>query len=362
MKIVIFVGGRGTRLWPLSRVSKPKSFIPLVNGQSIFQITYNRYKKAYKPKDIFITTEEAYVPFIKEQAPPVPDNNIIKEPERKDLLAACGLATAVVNKYFPGETILISWAKHFISKESVFLDALEAASQYAKESEKIVSVDAKAEYPSVHNGWVHIGKKLANKNGFDVMLIDKHIEKPKEHVAKKLFESNEWLINTGYRIWKADTMLDYYKKYQPDMYKGLMKIVGDWGTSKQNSTLKKEYGKLKKDSIEYGIFEKLPADVRATIPADMGWVESVMTWQTFYKSLITPKKKTIVDGGADTVFIDSDKNLIIGPKGKMISIIGISNVAVIDTPDGLLVCDMNKTEKVKDLYTKLEKYHKKYIK
>jgi mannose-1-phosphate guanylyltransferase len=360
MKVVIFCGGYGTRLWPISRKSAPKQFIPLVRGKSFFEITYSRYKKIFKPEEIFVSTEESQAQYVRRQAPEIPEKNIICEPERKDILAACGLATTVVNKYFPGETVLISWAKHLIARESVFLDAVAAAGEYAGKTGLIVSVDSKPSYPSVHNGWVKLGKKLAKVGDFEVVEIEKHIEKPKAEIAEKLFKSGDWLINTGYRVWKTDVMLSYYKEFQPEMYLGLLKISQAWGTGEQERVLKEEYSKFKKDSIEYGIFEKLPGNVRATIAADMGWEDIGISWELFYKSLITPKERTIIEGGADTEFVDSKDNLVMGPKGKMIVVIGVTNVAIIDTKDGLLVCNLNESEKVKDVYKKLEQYHKKY--
>lgn len=360
MKVVIFVGGRGTRLWPVSRVGLPKPFIPLVNGKSFFEVTYRRYRKIFKPSEIFISTETPYVSFVKRQAPEVPQNNIIAEPERKDLLAACGLATTIVNKYFPGETVLISWAKHLIARESVFLNAVLAAGEYAEQSKMIVSVDSKPEYPSVHNGWVKLGKTLTRSNGFKIVEIEKHVEKPKSKLAKEMFDSGDWLINTGYRVWHTDTMMGYYKKFHPAMYKGLMKIAKYWGSKRQGRVLRREYAKFEKDSIEYGIFEKLPGNVRATIVADMGWEDVGISWETFYKALITPKVKTIVEGGADAEFIDAENNLVYGPKGKMIAVIGLSDIAVIDTPDGLVVSKIDLSQKVKDVYKKLEQYYKEY--
>jgi len=345
----------------VSRKSAPKPFLKLVNDKSFFQITYERYRKVYGSEEIFISTEDKHVHYIKNQAPEVPQQNIILEPERKDILAACGLATAVVNKYFPGETVLISWAKHLIARESVFLDAVAAAGKFAEKTGLIVSVDSRPSYPSVHNGWVKLGKVLGTIDGFKIVEIEKHIEKPNEALAKKLYESGGWLINTGYRVWKTDLMLNYYKKFQPAMHKGLERIINAWGTSKQEEVLRKEYRDFKKESIEYGIFEKLPGNVRATIAADMGWEDIGISWELFYKSLITPKQKTIIEGGAEAEFLDSKDNLIIGPKGKMIALIGVSDVAVIDTKDGLLICRLDQTEKVRDLYKKLEQYHEKFV-
>lgn len=360
MKVVIFCGGYGTRFWPISRKSTPKQFVPFIKDRSFYQMTYERYRKEFGPDEIFISTDEDYIHYIQEQTPEVPKNNIIAEPERKDILGACGLATAVVNKYFPGESLLISWSKHLIARESVFLNAIKAAGKYVDETGLIVSIDSKPSYPSIHNGWVKKGKKLETIDGFDILQLEKHIEKPEKDVAQKLYKDGGWLINTGYRIWKTDVMLGYYKKMQPEMYEGMNKIIDAWGTPKQQEVLKREYHEFKKDSIEYGIFEKLPKDVRAGIAADMGWEDVGISWELFYHSLITPKRTTIVEGGCDTKFIDAENNLVIGDKKKMVAVIGLSDIAVIDTKDGLLVCKLDQSQKVKDLYAELEHYYKNY--
>lgn len=360
MKVVIFCGGHGTRFWPISRKSTPKQFVKFLNGKSFFEITYHRFRKAFQPNEIFVSTDEDYIGFVKKQAPEIPDTNIIPETEKKDLLAACGLATAVINKYYPGEAIIISWAKHLISREAVFLNALKVASKVAVDTGLIVSVDSKASYPSVYNGWVKTGKKIFEIDKFKVLQIEKHVEKPKIDVAKRLFKNKKWLINTGYRVWKSDLMLENYKKFHPDMYKGLMKIIDSWGTKKQHEVLKTEYSKFISESIEYGIFEKMNGNSRATIAADMGWEDVGMSWDLFYKSLITPNKQSIIEGGANVELIDSEKNLVIGPKGKMIAVVGLSNIAVIDTSDGLLVCALDESQKVKDVYKKIDTYYSEY--
>lgn len=360
MKIVIFCGGHGTRLWPISRKSYPKPFVQIIKGKSFFQITYERYRKRFNSEDIFISTEDRYVKFVKEQEPEIKSKNIICEPERKDTLAAVGLSIAIINKMFPGEVVLISWAKHLIARESVFLDAVEAAADYSKETGLIVAIDAKPSYPSEHNGWVKLGNYLDQRRGFRIHEIERHIEKPKEAVAKRLFENGGWLIHTGYKVVKADMVMRFVKEFQPSMYEGLNKIAKDWGTKSQEKTLKAEYGKFKKTSVDYGLYEKMPRKVRATISADMGWEDSFISWELFYKSLITPKNKTIIEGGVDTEILDSKDNLIIGPKGKMIGVIGIKDLCIIDSNDGLLVCRMSDTDKVKDLYKKIESYKSKY--
>jgi len=360
MKIVIFCGGYGTRMWPVSRKTYPKQFYPLIKGRSFFQMTVSRFKKAFKPKDIFVSTEEVYISFVRKQAPEIPKENIIAEPERKDNLGAVGLSCAIIERRFPGEVMMVSWSDHFISQEMAFLQAVSAAGEYADKSGLIVSVDEKPTYPSVHHGWVKTGKVLSRLDGHNVVSVLQHVEKPAKEIAERLFSSGDWMINTGYRAWRADVMLSYYKKFVPKMYAGLIKISEAWGTGRWEKIVKSEYHKFEKESVEYGIFEKLPKNKRATIPVEVGW-EDAGTWELFYKALITPKEKTIIEGGADTEIIDADRNLIVGQKGKVIAVIGLSDIVVADTPDGLLVCKMDKTDKVKDIFKKLEAEKKKYV-
>ena len=361
MKIVIFCGGHGTRLWPISRVTFPKPFVPLFNGKSLLQITYERYRKKYSPDDIFISTEEAYAKFAGDQLPEVPKKNMILEPERKDTLAAYGLAAFTIHKYYPGEPVLFSWAKHLIRKESVFLKAIEAAGKYVEETGTAVSVDSVPEFPSVNNGWIKKGPSLGEMGGSTFYELEKQVEKPELSLAKKLFISNNWLIHTGYKVWNTEKLIGYFKEFQPDVYKGLNKIIDSLGSSLYKTVLYREYHKFPKTSIDYGILEKLPNKLLVTVEADMGWEDVGISWETFYRGLVNGKSNNVVTGGVDTEYIDSERNLIIGPKGKVIGVVGLSDVIIIDTHDGLLVCKLSESQKVKALYEKLEKEKPQYV-
>jgi len=333
----------------------------LLHGKSFLQITYERYRKAYPPKDIFISTEDKYLKFVNEQISEVPKENIILEPERRDTLAAYGLVTAILNKNYPGEPVLFSWAKHLISRESVFLNAVAAAGEHVKETGKGVSIDSKPEFPSVNNGWIKKGASLGFLGGSEFFELEKQKEKPELAIAKRFFLSGDWLIHTGYKIWDTSKLLGYFEEFQPEMYKSLTKIVNSMGTKMWQTELFREYHKFEKTSIDYGILEKIPKGELVTLEADMGWEDVGISWETFYRGLVTSSDGNNAEqGGVATEYIDSERNLVIGPKAKMVGIIGVSDIAVIDTPNGLLVCKLSDTQKVKMLYEKLERYHKEY--
>ncbi len=360
MKIVIFAGGYGTRMWPASRKSFPKQFYPIIKGKSFFQQTISRFKKRFKAEDIMISTEEAYMRFVHEQAPEIPKKNLIIEPERRDLLGAVGLVAAVVNKLYPSEVMFISWSDHFISEDEKFLDVVETAVKYTKDTGRPTSVDEKPPFPSSAWGWRKIGKKVTTLNGHTLYEIEEHKEKPDIAAAKKMFESKKWLIHTGYGAWRSDLMLDYYKEYRPKEYSGLMKISEVWGTDRQDRVLREEYHKFEKTSVEYAIYEKLPHDLRLTIPMSVGW-EDAGTWRLFYSAMIEKGEENVLEGGVETEFLDSKGNLIVGRRNKLFAIIGLENLVVVDTEDAVLICPMDQTEKVKDIFKKLEKDKPRYI-
>ena len=363
MKIVIFCGGYGTRMWPASRKSFPKQFYPVVHGKSFFQTTVNRFKKGFKPEDILVSTEERYVKLVHEQAPEIPKENIIGEPERRDTLGAIGLVSAIVEKRFPGEVMFFSWSDHFVSSEEKFLKVVKAAAEYTKKTGVPVSVNEKPIFPSVHNGWLEQGDRVTKQGGFFLYRIDRFIEKPDLKTAKKFLKANhKYFIHTGYGAWRSDQMLSYYKDVRPEEHKSLVKIMDAWGTKSYEKMLKAEYHKIEKVSVEFGLFEKLPSDLRLNIPMSVGW-EDAGTWKLFYDAMLEKGEDTIVEGDTELLQVDSFKNLVVGKtKGKkVISIVGLKNIAVIDTDDALLICDLDSTHKVKDVFKKLEEKKPEYV-
>ena len=360
MKIIIFCGGFGTRMWPESSKSNPKQFRTIVKGKSFFQKTLERYSKEFDVKDILISTEEKYERYIFDQAPEIPKENIILEPERRDSLGAIGLVAALVEKRFPKEVMFFSWSDHFIGNVDEFLKATKAACEYTNKTGTSVSINEKPTYPSIHNGWIECGEKVSEEDGYPIYKIIRQIEKPDQKTADEFFKAENYLIHTGYASWRSDLMLSYYKEYAPAIYEGLVKIMDAWGKDKYQEVLKSEYAKFEKISIDYGLFEKLPSDIRTTIAVETGW-EDAGTWELFYKAMLEPGEDTVIEGDIKVKNIDSKNNLIIGEGEKMIAVIGMENVVIVDTHGALLVCRMDDTAKVKELFKKLEEENPEFV-
>lgn len=351
LKVVIFCGGKGTRMWPVSSVGHPKQFDAILGKTSFFRQTIERVLKGFSPKDIFISTGKDFEDIIKTQAPEIPQENIIFEPQMRDTLGAVGLSTATIASRFKNSVMILLWGSdHMVKKEDIFIKALKKAATLAYENKVIVHVDMKPTYPSVHNGWIQIGKKIRRENSFEIYEFIKQVEKPNLEIAEKFFKSGSYLIHSGYMACRPELLLDFYKKYTPANYEIIKKISESFQTNNAQRVLEEEYPKIEKTSVDFGVFVKLPAGTQWEIPADIGWVD-LGTWDLLYFGLPKDPNGNVVVGKVKLMEV---KNSLIFSKDKKITgVIGVSDMIIIDTESGLLVCPRAEAPKVKELYKKI---------
>ncbi len=353
LKIVLFCGGSGTRMWPASRRDKPKQFQPLVGDTSMFQQAMTRIKKGFPQKDVFVITGRQYVGLVVQQEPDLPLENVIIEPEMRDTLAAVGFAAAVLDKKFDNPIVASLWAAdHLVKNDLEFIKSLKAAYEYVKDTGKMVSIDVKPTYPNIHVGYIKIGKMIKKVNGHAFFEYVKQIEKPDLATAKKYAASWEYLWHAGYKVWHAQKMLSQYKKFTPKVYSGFTTIQKSWGTDKQDEVVRRVYPDFEKQSIDYAIFEKMDPQDMVVLPADIGWSD-IGAWNILKEELAQNPTDNVVSG--DVIDIESEDCLIYNKsENKIVATIGLKGLIVVDTPDGLLVCDKNKISDVKKVIEKIK--------
>ncbi len=350
MKFLIFAGGNGTRLWPLSRKSYPKQFQDFFSNKSLFQMTIDRLLKKFDIDDLFIVTPKEYIKIIKRQCPQIKDENILIETETRDTLACVGFASFILNDKFKDEEIAILWSDHIIKYEKTFLEAFLLASEYSRENNKIVQIDVNPTEANVNLGYVKIGNLILNTKGFNIYEFQKHIEKPDYKNAKMFIESFEYLWHTGYSVFPPGKLVELYKKYSPNTSKILEKIVLLYKEGKDFSDL---YRKINKTSIDYEILEKLNPSEIVVIPADLGWSD-VGNWSSLKEVLENEYKENI--SNTDSIFMDTSNSLIFSQnKKKIICTLGLSDIVIIDTEDALLVCSLSESHKVKNIIEEIKK-------
>lgn len=345
MKIILFCGGSGTRMWPMSRKSRPKQFQPLIGNKSMFKQQVDRLCLGYDIKDIFISTGKQYKDIILSEVPDLPKENLLLEPEMRDTLGCVGYAVMLIQKKYPESIIATMWgADHYIRHDKELVDALKIAEKIANEEDLIVNIDAKPTSPNVNLGYMEIGKLLKEKNGFSFFEFIRQVEKPDLKTAQQFLRSYKYLWHAGYAVFKSKLMIDLYKAHAPEVYQTLKKVIDEGKTE--------EYLKIPKISVDLGIYEKLNRGQIVEMPVDLGWSD-VGAWNILKDELAKNGKANVVKG--ENYDIDSIDCLIyeLNPK-KIIATVGCENLVIVDTPDALLVCPKYKSQEVKKIVERLK--------
>src|SRR5579872_5836022 len=131
MKIVMFAGGVGSRLWPLSRKNAPKQFEKIIGEKTMLQITVGKLFPTFGWDDVYISTGAHYAEHVAQQLPELSRDHILVEPEMRDVGPAVGLVTSFFEKISPDEPIALLWGSdHLVREEKLFREVLLAAEEY----------------------------------------------------------------------------------------------------------------------------------------------------------------------------------------------------------------------------------------
>lgn len=356
LKIALFCGGAGTRMWPMSRKLLPKQFQPLIENESTFEMMVKRLTKKFPWHDIFPVTTRDNVQWVVKLTPQIPLENIIIEPQIRDTAAAVGLAAAVLDKKYDNPNVLAVWSDHVVKNENEFIKAILLADKTAREMDKFVEIGVRPTFPSVALGYLKTGKMIKQADNMAVFEFIAQIEKPQYKQAKIFVQSWEYLWHIGYAVWSAQKMLDALEKHFKEGAEALFKIRKTWGTPAQESVLKKEYEKIPKSSIDYAVNSHLTGNDQVVISADLGW-RDIGTWNELKEEMSLSPHDNIFQG--EIIDLDLKDCLIYSNKDqKIVAAIGVEGLIVVDTEDALLVCTKDRANDVKKIIDKLKGFKK----
>jgi len=352
MKIVVFAGGVGTRLWPLSRKNSPKQFGKILGDRSTVQLAVDRLIPDFKFKDIYIATGKRYESIVKAQLPQIPGENFIFEPGVRDVGPAVGMAMSIIGKEHPNSPIAILWSDHFLKKETRFREVLHFAEDLVKKNNKsFVLIGQRARFANQNLGWIEFGHEKKKIRGTKVFEFKKLIYRPSLKEAEKFLENDKFAWNPGYFVTTPMFLLSQFKKFAPNLWKGLIKIQDAIDKKEFDKVVEKIYPTFEKISFDNAILEKINPKHVFVIAADLGWSD-VGAWEALKEALEVTSAENVTRGKA--ILEDSKDCLVFNYTNQMTVGIDLREMLVINTDDVVLVCPKTSVPKIKKLVESLE--------
>ncbi len=346
---VIPAGGIGSRLWPLSRADAPKFLHDLTgSGQTLLRDTWDRLVPVSGEQRIMVVTGRAHRAAVEAQLPALADHNVVLESEPRDSTAAIGLAAAILERREPGVIIGSFAADHVISNQQLFRQAVTQAVAVA-DAGYIALVGIQPTEPAIGFGYIRCGGAVDVEGAPSAMAVDSFKEKPDLATAQSYLSSGGYLWNASMFISRADRLLEEIGRSEPELLAGLLELAAVWDDpATRGPAVDRIWPTLKKIAIDYAVAEPASAAGRlAVVPGYFDW-DDIGDFASLAKLISGGRKSDLAILGENArVLSDSSSGIVVSQSKRVISLIGVKDIVVVDTPDALLVTTSEHAQRVK---------------
>jgi mannose-1-phosphate guanylyltransferase len=335
---VIPAGGAGTRLWPLSRASRPKFLLDLTgSGRTLLQETWDRLLKLVPADQIHVVTGPAHAGLVQEQLPEL--TGLFVEPSPRDSMPAIGLAASVIGRRQPGAIVGSFAADQVIADDAAFGAAVREAVAVA-ETGLIATIGIRPRSASTAFGYIESGEPLIIPDADTARAITQFVEKPDGATAEHYVRSGSFSWNAGMFVGRTEMLLGHLARLQPHLHAGLDRIALAWDTPDRQAELEATWPQLTPIAIDHAIAEPVSLEGgMAVVPGSFGWDDL-----GDFAALHALESSS----SSDVVWIDSS-GLARAEDGTIIAVVGLRDVVVVRTDDALLVTTLEHAQQVKDV-------------
>ncbi|MFB0302474.1 mannose-1-phosphate guanylyltransferase/mannose-6-phosphate isomerase [Xanthomonas euvesicatoria] len=339
---IILSGGSGTRLWPLSRESYPKQFLPLVGDKSMLQSTWLRAAPVAGHAPIVVANEEhRFMAAEQLQQLGVKPSAILLEPKGRNTAPAIAVAALEATRDGADPLLLVLPSDHVIQNEAAFQAAVTLAATAAEQG-KLVTFGIKPTAPETGYGYIKAGA------GTGASAVERFVEKPDLATAQSYLASGEYYWNSGMFLFRASRYLEELRKFHPAIADACQKA---WENGKRDADFtrldKDAFAASPSDSIDYAVMEKTADAV--VVPLDAGWND------VGSRSSLRDVSKQDAQGNAhhgDVIQLDCQNTYAYG--SRLIAMVGLEDVVVVETPDAVLVGHRDRIQEVKDIVSQIK--------
>ena len=341
---VILCGGSGTRLWPASRESMPKQFIPLLEDLSNFQVTAKRFDHPGFAKPLVLASSDVRF-IVAEQLHEIGITaEIALEPMRRDSAAAVAVATCLAQRHGPETLVLIVPADHLMSDLDAYVAACLDAADGARRG-FIMTLGVSPTAPATGYGYIHAGEPIPGTGAF---RVERFVEKPDAATASRYIEQG-FLWNSGNFMFRADVMAAELRQHVPAVLDAAQASVDSAQADLDFLRLDAEsFAAAPKTSIDYAVMER--TERAGVLPVSFSWSD-IGTWGAIWDASARDASGNALKGKVEVV---GTRNSLVHSDAILTTVVGLDDVVVVATPDAVLVTSRDGSDAVKDLVAKMK--------
>lgn len=347
---VIMAGGGGTRLWPLSRQSKPKQLLQLFGERTFFQLAVDRLLPIFAPDHILVVTVASQMKDLHCQVEGIPLENYLIEPMPRGTASVVGYAAEVLQQKDPDAVMAVLTSDHIIENVALFHALLENAYTVARE-DYLVTLGIQPTFPATGYGYIHRGGALQSFP-FPAHAVESFVEKPDLSHAQEYLTCGAYFWNSGMFVWKTSRILQEFNRQMPVLYSNLELLGQRFGKDGYDTLLAETWEKIAPQTIDYGIMEH--AQHVAVIPAENLEWSDVGSWDSLFE-IVQPDENGNINLANLSIVRESENCLIkTDNEQKMIVLAGLEDIIIVDTKDALLICQKGQSQKVREIVNELK--------
>jgi mannose-1-phosphate guanylyltransferase/mannose-6-phosphate isomerase len=351
---VIMAGGSGTRFWPLSRQFFPKQLLRIIGEETLIQQTMRRVLRGAPPERVMISTNPVQAGSIRAQLCEWQEalrDNFVLEPEGRNTAPAIALVAMELLRRDVNAVMLVVPADHIVKGQRDFDAAVSLASSVARRG-FLVTFGVKPIRPETGYGYIKPDRKtiLARRGKLQAHPVSRFVEKPNAARAARYVQSGDHYWNSGMFMWRAATILEEIRRYQPALSRGIEQIGRLIRQGASRAAIDERYRNLPSVSIDAGVMEK--STKAAVVPVTFRWSD-VGSWDSVYDVATKNAAGNVVSGRV--IDVGSQRSLLYGDR-RVVATIGLADMVVVDTPDATLVCPRSRSQDVKHVVDLLKQH------
>lgn len=340
--VIIMAGGVGSRFWPMSTPAYPKQFIDVMGcGQSLLQLTVDRFASICPAKNIWVVTSEKYMEIVRRQLPQLPECNILAEPMARNTAPCIAYACWKIQKRYPQANIVVTPADALVINTTEFQRVIKEALDFTAQQNTIVTIGIKPSRPEIGYGYICAGEPV---KGTEIYKVEAFKEKPNFETAQEYLAEGNYYWNAGIFVWSLETIVKAIREFTPKLAATMDLMGKDFCTPWETSALKTHFPTCESVSIDYAVMEK--ATNIYTLPAAFGWSD-LGSWGALHELLPQDENNNARMGNKIKLY-NCQNCIVHTAEEKKVVVEGLDGYIIAEKNNTLLICSLKEEQRIKE--------------